>query len=50
MGEPSFWISFAICTAHHDLGGIMPTRLNPYIAFDGNAREAMEFYRDVFGG
>jgi PhnB protein len=28
----------------------MPTRLNPYIAFDGNAREAMEFYRGVFGG
>ena len=28
----------------------MPSRLNPYVAFDGNAREAMEFYRDVFGG
>jgi PhnB protein len=28
----------------------VPSRLNPYIAFDGNAREAMEFYRDVFGG
>lgn len=28
----------------------MPTRLNPYVAFDGNAREAMEFYREVFGG
>ena len=28
----------------------MPTRLNPYVSFDGNAREAMEFYRDVFGG
>lgn len=28
----------------------MATRLNPYISFDGNAREAMEFYRDVFGG
>jgi len=26
------------------------SRLNPYISFDGNAREAMEFYRDVFGG
>jgi PhnB protein len=25
-------------------------KLNPYLAFDGNAREAMEFYRDVFGG
>jgi PhnB protein len=28
----------------------MPSRLNPYIQLDGNAREAMEFYRDVFGG
>jgi PhnB protein len=24
--------------------------LNPYLNFHGNAREAMEFYRDVFGG
>jgi len=28
----------------------MVTRLNPYISFDGNAREAMEFYQTVFGG
>lgn len=28
----------------------MASRLNPYISFTGNAREAMEFYRDVFGG
>ena len=28
----------------------MPTRLNPYIGFRDNAREAMEFYRGVFGG
>ncbi|MBN6042014.1 VOC family protein [Amycolatopsis sp. 195334CR] len=28
----------------------MPSRLNPYISFDGNARAAMEFYREVFGG
>jgi PhnB protein len=26
------------------------SRLNPYIGFSGNARKAMEFYRDVFGG
>jgi PhnB protein len=26
------------------------TRLNPYINFRGNARQAMEFYRNVFGG
>ncbi len=28
----------------------MASRLNPYISFDGEAREAMEFYRGVFGG
>ena len=28
----------------------MPSRLNPYVSFDGNAREAMEYYKDVFGG
>jgi PhnB protein len=26
------------------------SRLNPYISFNGNARSALEFYRDVFGG
>jgi PhnB protein len=26
------------------------SRLNPYIAFDGNARQAMEFYHDILGG
>jgi PhnB protein len=26
------------------------SRLNPYIGFSDNARQAMEFYRDVFGG
>jgi PhnB protein len=28
----------------------MASRLNPYLGFDGNAREAIEFYREVFGG
>jgi PhnB protein len=28
----------------------MASRLNPYISFTDNAREAMEFYRSVFGG
>ena len=28
----------------------MTARLNPYIGFPDNARQAMEFYRDVFGG
>ena len=28
----------------------MASRLNPYISFKGNAREAMEFYTSVFGG
>ena len=28
----------------------MPSRLNPYISFDGNAREALERYAEVLGG
>lgn len=28
----------------------MATRLNPYLRFDGSARQAMEFYQSVFGG
>ncbi|MFG2043410.1 VOC family protein [Dactylosporangium sp. NPDC048998] len=28
----------------------MASRLNPYISFRGNARQAMEFYQNVFGG
>jgi len=26
------------------------SRLNPYISFNGDAREAMQFYQSVFGG
>jgi PhnB protein len=29
---------------------VVASRLNPYIAFPGTAREAMEFYQAVFGG
>ena len=28
----------------------MTSKLNPYVTFDGHAREALEFYRDVLGG
>lgn len=28
----------------------MTVRLNPYLAFDGDAREAMTFYHEVLGG
>lgn len=28
----------------------MATTLNPYLGFRDNARQALEFYRDVFGG
>ena len=28
----------------------MTVRLNPYIGFDGEAREAMDFYHSIFGG
>jgi PhnB protein len=29
---------------------LVASRLNPYISFNGNARQAMEFYKSVFGG
>jgi PhnB protein len=28
----------------------MQTKLNPYINYKGNARQAMEYYKSVFGG
>ena len=28
----------------------MPSHLNPYLSFKANAREAMDFYKTVFGG
>ena len=28
----------------------MTSRLNPYLTFNGDARQAMDFYRSVFGG
>lgn len=28
----------------------MGSQLNPYLQFDGTAREAMELYHDIFGG
>jgi PhnB protein len=28
----------------------MGSRLNPYISFGGDAKQAMEFYKEVFGG
>jgi len=29
---------------------LMSSRLNPYLSFTGNARQALEFYKSVFGG
>ncbi|MDI3388711.1 VOC family protein [Streptomyces sp. B-S-A8] len=28
----------------------MASLLNPYLSYDGDARQAMEFYKEVFGG
>ncbi|MBK1787031.1 VOC family protein [Prauserella cavernicola] len=28
----------------------MASRLNPYLSYDGTAKQAMEFYQSVFGG
>jgi PhnB protein len=39
------------CRPNHNEEGIpVATRLNPYLNFNGNARQAMEFYKEVFGG
>src|SRR4051812_12620613 len=37
-------------TAISNSGGTMPSILNPYISFKDNARQALEFYENVFGG
>jgi PhnB protein len=31
-------------------GEIMTSRLNPYLNFNGNARQALQFYQSAFGG
>lgn len=31
-------------------GGVMQSKLNPYINFNGKAKEAMTFYQSIFGG
>jgi PhnB protein len=41
------------CKTRHDPQAkehIVTSKLNPYISFGGDARQAMEFYKDVFGG
>src|SRR5271166_5574832 len=35
---------------HTIRGADMASRLNPYLNFNGNARQALEFYTSVFGG
>ena len=42
--------SLAALTTYAAKERLMASRLNPYIGFDSNARQAMEFYRGVFGG
>jgi PhnB protein len=37
-------------TTHSSEEQAMVSRLNPYIGFTDNARQAMEFYQEVFGG
>ena len=39
-----------LSNVHTKRGGTMQTKLNPYLSFKDNAREAMEFYETVFGG
>lgn len=44
----TFWL-FRL-SVHRSSVRTMTTTLNPYIQFTDNAREAMEFYKGVFGG
>ena len=37
-------------TVVSDREHVVASRLNPYISFKGDARQVMEFYKDVFGG
>src|SRR5437764_11371035 len=43
------WIS-QVGNVNTKQGGTMQTKLNPYLNFKDNTREAMEFYSTVFGG
>jgi len=58
-GSKTEGTSLACCRRQASLQGLtivsrkeylVASRLNPYISFTGNARQAMEFYEDVFGG
>lgn len=42
-GQPRLRLSLSI-------KGVAVAKLNPYLSFGTNAREAMSFYRDVLGG
>src|SRR5262245_3526092 len=45
--------TLVICNEHptkDSEGAKVSSVLNPYISFRDNARQAMEFYKDVFGG
>jgi PhnB protein len=47
VGAPTVWDdALAISTKERPV----TSRLNPYISFAGNARQAMKFYHGIFGG
>jgi predicted 3-demethylubiquinone-9 3-methyltransferase (glyoxalase superfamily) len=37
-------------TTMQKIGGDVMTTLTPYLLFDGNCHQAMEFYKSCFGG
>jgi len=44
------WLGPEAPRSHQVAGGkTMAPRLNPYLNFNGNARQALEFYASVFG-
>src|SRR5262245_16370416 len=46
----ALWASSGRCAQTYHGGLLMASKLNPYINFKDNARQALEFYRSVFGG
>ena len=49
-GAASRRVRWQCSLSTYERSDLMTSRLNPYISFRDNARQALEFYRTVFGG
>ena len=50
LQPPASWGTVGTVPRSSTPGRYATSRLNPYISFSDNARQAMEFYQWVFGG